>query len=508
MAVAERGATWFEPVGLDGPRTKAGNWAVYGGTVDETADFSRGPNGIVAEVPLAAGRFVTLDITRLAQDWVARRSPNCGVLLRTGPDAGADKNVATFCSGNHAADPGRRPRLMLHYKGAEDDDYSTLETLAFEGYPGIQGRIEMPGTAGITPHFILIRESSAARGERSAAWRGRVGVRDRTLHRVLVMLDGVMARVPAGGRVTGAVLRLPIRRVDPGRSGGSVRLEIWPVAARWDPTGVDWNEAAAGRPWQMPGCGGREDRDPVLAASAEVAGPDSGWLVLDLTAACDRIARGEAPDHGFVLTIPEGANGCVEFGVGGDDGPGPVFTLDHHLAGAAGFRPVFDPAAGQTWTRASEARCEFRNGVINMPPGAGLVTRGAVYTDFVLCGAVKRSGAQGTAGIVIRHAALGAYRVVIGTNCGVLYDPGGDLPAERLWTAAGECGLEDWVPFQVAVNAGTLFVAIGAERSGPLAGLRLGTTEIMLTAEGGYMSVREFVAGRRRTATAAAAAAR
>jgi hypothetical protein len=187
-------------------------------------------------------------------------------------------------------------------------------------------------------------------------------------------------------------------------------------------------------------------------------------------------------------------------------GRAPEFLLTWHLAGVSGFRPVFSPQARETWTNGSVEPYEFDGDAVNLTPGACLVTRGGVYTDFVLCGAVRRFRGEGPVVIRLRHAALGAYNIVIGPQCGVVYDRGSNQPVDRLWTGTAEHDLADWVPVQIAHNAGTLHVMIGEERSGPLAGVRIGSTEILLKAEACFAGVRDLVAGRKRPAGAPAPA--
>ena len=69
------------------------------------------------------------------------------------------------------------------------------------------------------------------------------------------------------------------------------------------------------------------------------------WVTLDMTDAFDRIARGLAPDNGFLLTVRDEYGSLVEFVPENsrEISKRPRFTLKWFRAGVAGFKPVFDP---------------------------------------------------------------------------------------------------------------------------------------------------------------------
>jgi hypothetical protein len=76
------GATWIESSYVDHDLTAEGDWNQPGGDIDLSSDYGHGSTGLVASGQMAAGSWVTLDITSLVQQWVSDQTPNCGLLVR------------------------------------------------------------------------------------------------------------------------------------------------------------------------------------------------------------------------------------------------------------------------------------------------------------------------------------------------------------------------------------------------------------------------------------------
>ncbi|MBI5789130.1 MAG: DNRLRE domain-containing protein [Candidatus Schekmanbacteria bacterium] len=72
----ENETTWIKA-------TARANWQTPGGSIDQSTDYGNGANGIVAKGPVSdKGTWVSLDVTRLVQDWIAGKTPNYGLLIK------------------------------------------------------------------------------------------------------------------------------------------------------------------------------------------------------------------------------------------------------------------------------------------------------------------------------------------------------------------------------------------------------------------------------------------
>ena len=170
----------------------------------------------------------------------------------------------------------------------------------------------------------------------------------------------------------------------------------------------------------------------------------------------------------------------------------------YFLSDISGFDYLFDPYVRSKWSYGSVKPCEFDDGVVNLYPGACLVTSDREFQDFVVKGDVCRYKGKGPVLVGFRHGKRGVYTVVFGQRCGVVYNRGGDCKVKRLWTAEGNVSVSEWTPFEIAVRDGVLYVTIDSISSGPIKNIEITKTEIFIKAEGCHAGFRNLVGGKRR----------
>ncbi len=179
-----------------------------------------------------------------------------------------------------------------------------------------------------------------------------------------------------------------------------------------------------------------------------------------------------------------------------------AFAEFHHpvvfQSGVSGFRYLFDPHRRDLWEYGAVAPVSFRDTMLQMPPGSCLTTQGAVFSDFIISGQVRRNNGIGSLTVTLPHAELGTVRIVIGDLPGVSYDRGGTIRPELLWRSKTAPDLEQWVPFQIGVNSGVLYVEIDGCASGPLEKTGVAAGPVIFSSAGCYLGLKDLVTADKR----------
>lgn len=117
---------------------------------------------------------------------------------------------------------------------------------------------------------------------------------------ILIRWD--LSRIPPGSRPVSAQLTFTVTATETRQKYG-----IYALRRPWTETEASWNQAAAGRPWQIPGAQGESDRDPTRLGTFTT--PGKGSFVMPLNAGGLKVLRSWIDDpssnHGFLIGDPQ-----------------------------------------------------------------------------------------------------------------------------------------------------------------------------------------------------------
>jgi hypothetical protein len=92
---------------------------------------------------------------------------------------------------------------------------------------------------------------------------------------------------------------------------GGVTVNAYGIKRPWVVSEATWTNATTGIPWEMPGCGGANDREMAPTASVRVTTGDA-FYTLDVTALASRWVSDPSTNHGLLLEASStGAGYCT-----------------------------------------------------------------------------------------------------------------------------------------------------------------------------------------------------
>lgn len=287
---------WRE-LGVTWQRTEQGPpndllWHVPGALGSNT---DRPAEPLTQTVLSAANGWVSLDISDLVQLWVDQPYFNRGLILEGKSTSYYDTVLYYFASRNYTRDPGRRPRLTVHY--SIDPSVPTATPSAT---PTATPR--PTATATPTPMATPIIDPSATTVALQYGVRLYYGARDTwigaanptTNHRaepfikvgptsqgnaarVLISYD--LASIPANAEVLGAWLELHQN----GRSNPTpLTVSVHQVRQQWTDGTATWLRPLSSQFWQFPGASGDQDRDPTVLDTQHLD-QVAGWVRWDVS---------------------------------------------------------------------------------------------------------------------------------------------------------------------------------------------------------------------------------
>lgn len=113
---------WVEGTGTYSNTTDGASWTTYdgsslwaqeGGDFDQTTDFGKGPNGLIASQPVTAPGEISFDISSIFSQWLSGEIENHGLILLL-PD-NADYKTINDRSREYTANLQQRPKLTIQY---------------------------------------------------------------------------------------------------------------------------------------------------------------------------------------------------------------------------------------------------------------------------------------------------------------------------------------------------------------------------------------------------------
>ncbi|MFN3485202.1 MAG: DNRLRE domain-containing protein, partial [Planctomycetota bacterium] len=117
---------------------------------------------------------------------------------------------------------------------------------------------------------------------------------------ILIRWD--LSKIPPGSRPLSAQLTFTVTATETRQKYG-----IYALRRPWTETEVTWNQAAGGRPWQIPGAQGESDRGPTRLGTFTT--PGMGSFVMPLNAEGLKVLRSWIDDplsnHGFLIGDPQ-----------------------------------------------------------------------------------------------------------------------------------------------------------------------------------------------------------
>ena len=301
-------------------------WAL-GGASDTTID--RAAQATAGQSVSALDTWYEWDITDLVSDWVADPQSNFGVIVR----GSGNISVFYYFASSEYQTVSLRPELILDYTAPEVPITPTpgtptattpptqtathtptgtilppTPTPSLTGAPApsptstrtppptpsptvgptvtpTQTPTPFPGGSNVLTLQQGVQGYQGATDTYISAWsptgiyayQGNVLVKNDSVYSALIRFD--LASIPEGSQIHGAVLRLyPYYR----ERETTLNLELYPLVRPWIDSQANWDRAASGNSWGLPGANDTNtDRtaDPVAATSVAAVGT---WAELDI----------------------------------------------------------------------------------------------------------------------------------------------------------------------------------------------------------------------------------
>ncbi|MDH3588289.1 MAG: DNRLRE domain-containing protein [Gammaproteobacteria bacterium] len=313
---------WIEGTGGSGV-----SWNSY----DGVSNWST-PGGDYA--PEIAGSFVaagtgwkTMDLSALAQDWVAGTVANYGVLLLSDPASG-NKSKKYISSDN--PDPALRPKLIVSY--VCECGTGTAGTL-----------VQQPAASGTDTSLRnhVGNEGTTNYGNDSELRVSTNGGRS--------LLKFNLSTIPAEALIESAELELHFNDAD---SISSANFSIHEVTGDWRETEATWNEYQSGENWISPG----GDHNPTAIDTTMIGSTPNTkytWDATDLVAAW---VSGTTINNGLLLRVSSGGGSVTNARFASSDASTaakhPKLTVNYRCPCGADCTPV---ASGGTYCEADFA---------------------------------------------------------------------------------------------------------------------------------------------------------
>ncbi len=281
-------ADWTDSQANWSQRKTGVNWGAAG--MGGGSDYAATPEATAAVVG-TGGEWVDLNVTSMAQAWIANAANNQGVVLRQNTASGyviynfcsefVDYNSGAICIA------GKAPKLILRYHLMPPAPVKATFQRGVNGYTGNQ-----------------------------AAWFDAVGGNNNTAE-LLVGQNGIaksllkfdVATIPITATVDEATLQLYYTSRS---NGNTLRLGAQRVLVDWVDSQANWTQRQSGVNWGVAGMGSGNDYAALADGTADVGGPEGPWVNLNVTAMMQAWVANPTSNKGMVV-LQNAASGYVTY---------------------------------------------------------------------------------------------------------------------------------------------------------------------------------------------------
>jgi hypothetical protein len=316
-------------------------WGLPGAN-DTLTDRENSPSAV--QTVSSVDAWYELDITQLAGDWVANPQANQGVLLR---GFGQVSVVYHFGSANHAT-ASLHPQLVIDYTAPETPITPTPGTPTPTGIATntptrtttltVQTPTRTPTglasptrtstalpspTPTVGPSFTptttptpfpgghnIVTLQQGVQGYQGtndtyiAAWnpsgsfvyQANLVVKNDSVYAGLLRFD--IGSIPPGSTINNATLRLFAYYRD---QNETLDIEVYRMLRPWVDTEANWDRAAVGKPWGLPGVNDTMTDRAADPSAAQAVSALSTWYELDITQLVSDWVANPQTNHGVIL---------------------------------------------------------------------------------------------------------------------------------------------------------------------------------------------------------------
>jgi hypothetical protein len=273
----------------------------------------------------AQGRWITFDVTRMAQTWVQNPEFNHGLIIKANGSTAVEYQ---FASSEWQASPGLRPRLVISWEAGvaptplptvtETHTPSALATLPPMPTPFASATPSpmptstpepAPGTATPAPQRLSLTLQQGQDGYLGTTdtfldgWsqetvRGGAAtftVRQGNIRVGLVRFD--LDRIPADSKIIEGTLKLWTASAS---NQGQVQLQAYRLLRPWQENQATWLAASTGQSWTAPGASGVGSDYGDLAGQVSMWGTRK-WVEVDVTSALQHWMAHPEENYGLLL---------------------------------------------------------------------------------------------------------------------------------------------------------------------------------------------------------------
>jgi hypothetical protein len=318
----------------------------------------RRPNPESTATTNGIGKWYSLDLTALLQDWQSGRMPNNGVLMRaTMP---YQTSMIYFASAEFS-EPDKRPKLIITYTASSAPPATptpsptpsitpTLTPTPMQTATPTQTHTPTPTTAAtrtLTPTPTLT-SGGATTITMQYGLNGYTGAEDTYIYQYepdkinssasllkvgykqqnAALLRFDLSPIPPNAAITQATLYLYAA----GWSGADISFAAYAISRTVSLNQTTWNQAQTGNPWDSPGCNNTStDRRPNPESTTTTNGIGK-WYSLDLTALLQDWQSGRMPNNGVLMraTMPYQTS-MIYFASAEFSEPDKTTQTHHHL---------------------------------------------------------------------------------------------------------------------------------------------------------------------------------
>jgi len=258
--------------------------------------------------------WATWDVSALVQEWVSDAATNYGLLILSQGSAAVEYDLAA--SEWEVAE--YRPYLEIEYDPAQPSPTpAASDTPQPTATPTLTPTGTLPAptsTPTLTPTPVSARLvlQQGVEGYEGAsdtyldAWQqdGNYG-RSRELYvrqgrNEVTLLRYDLSQVPAGARVTEALLSLWVEEAD---TATEADLNLYELRRAWNADAATWLVADLGVLWSAPGAGAPENDRAVASATAVPLNQTAGWVTIDIADSVQRWVQDPDSNYGLLLEI-------------------------------------------------------------------------------------------------------------------------------------------------------------------------------------------------------------
>jgi hypothetical protein len=279
----------------------------------------------------AQGRWITFDVTRMAQTWVKNPEYNHGLVIKANGGTAVEYQ---FASSDWQTASGLRPRLVISWEGgvtatppasatATPDVPATLPPIPTPSAPAtllptFTPTAELlPATATPAPQRLVLTLQQGQDGYRGTtdtfldgwsqgAVRGGAAtftVRQGNVRVGLVRFD--LDRIPDDASIIEATLKLWTANAS---NQGQAHLRAFRLLCPWQENQANWLMASQAQAWAAPGAGDAgQDYDGTVVGQAPVWG-SRNWVEVDVTSALRHWMAHPDENYGLLLRSEGGVS--------------------------------------------------------------------------------------------------------------------------------------------------------------------------------------------------------